>query len=1103
VNRVNRETLQEELFLRSINVSLDARHPERIAHYRPTRKSVNLAKALLGFHQDKCTLVVAPYGSGKSLTAAYVLHLVENRSDSQPVLRELQRRHREVDPDLAKFASSRRNSGEKGLVIVLTGHQSHLPSDLKVAVLEAMERNGLGREARSIRRLPSQSTKDALHLLGVLQAKLDKRGCDRIILIWDEFGRHLESLVNEGRGHELGYIQTLAELFSRMDTVPASMGLLLHQTLIHYSTGLPSNARRDWKKIEGRFRILQFVDDSLEMSHLIAQIVAERGPRPVHAAKNFLGSTVKEIAERRWFGDCGVAELMDLFEQASPLEPSALYLLPRLSARVAQNERTLFSFLYSADLQKPVGPAEVYDYFSSEMQADTSAGGTHRRWMETESALSKVAGRPLYERIIKTASLMSLGLSGERAAVGIRDLLLAASGLSENRTAVQLAIDELIRKNLLLHRRNSDHVSVWHGTDLDLRGRLELEKDSQRQEFSLLTFLERECPPPIYRPVAHNAKIGIRRFFRGSFITFPELQQIFHQNLVEDLIGPGIDGHIFYLLSGDQAELDHAHEVIEAFNLPSRIVVSLPRQPLQIKDAALEVYCLDRMRHDPDIIVADPLAVQELTQLLDDAHLHLTVVLNHLTIPSVQGPVWYQSNSSHNLKSLKELRAFLSNIMDEEFNETPRFVSEAINRHAPTAVMVNARKKLNLGVLERYGMPMLGIEGNFPDASMFRSVFLNTGLYREEAEGLWRFVQPAEISDKRLAKVWGLFKDLLTKPSAVPKPLCSFFDELQLPPFGLRRGLFPLLFSAALRAFPTARSISRKGEFIPDVLPSVIEDLCKNPDDYELVVLHLDDVQLTNLKLIRDCLGGQGSSSEFEDILRQCFDALQIWVAKLSQGALRSRRISKEAKAFRKAILRTRDPVELFLKLLPQRVGQENILGTRTVEGIQACVAELQSFQDQQLEQAAHQLRLALGLGSGDKAELRQVFQEWVSSLPSGIVSHLKDTKEKGLVVCVQGRFDSEKRFIEAIGSHVMDALMSQWDDAALGRFGREVHFLIQRVEQQAFDVASHETLLQTETINEAIFKRRVKYLFARLSNGIGQERAIELFKEAVEGEQE
>ena len=50
-----------DLFLRSINIKFDADYPERIAHFQPTTKSVNLIQALLDTDTDraffhKCTL---------------------------------------------------------------------------------------------------------------------------------------------------------------------------------------------------------------------------------------------------------------------------------------------------------------------------------------------------------------------------------------------------------------------------------------------------------------------------------------------------------------------------------------------------------------------------------------------------------------------------------------------------------------------------------------------------------------------------------------------------------------------------------------------------------------------------------------------------------------------------------------------------------------------------------------------------------------------------------------------------------------------------------------------------------------------------------------
>ena len=73
------EPVSRDAFLRSINLVYDAGEPERIAHFRPTAKTVPLLKALFGEEDDRAFFVVAPYGSGKSLTATYALQVIENR----------------------------------------------------------------------------------------------------------------------------------------------------------------------------------------------------------------------------------------------------------------------------------------------------------------------------------------------------------------------------------------------------------------------------------------------------------------------------------------------------------------------------------------------------------------------------------------------------------------------------------------------------------------------------------------------------------------------------------------------------------------------------------------------------------------------------------------------------------------------------------------------------------------------------------------------------------------------------------------------------------------------------------------------------------------
>ena len=67
-------------------------------------------------------------------------------------------------------------------------------------------------------------------------------------IVRDEFGRHLEALVAEGRGDELADIQLLAEISSRTKKLPITFCAILHQGLSHYASGLPYMLCSNWKK---------------------------------------------------------------------------------------------------------------------------------------------------------------------------------------------------------------------------------------------------------------------------------------------------------------------------------------------------------------------------------------------------------------------------------------------------------------------------------------------------------------------------------------------------------------------------------------------------------------------------------------------------------------------------------------------------------------------------------------------------------------------------------------------------------------------------------------------------------------------------------------
>ena len=273
----------------------------------------------------------------------------------------------------------------------------------------------------------------------------------------------------------------------------------------------------------------------------------------------------------------------------------------------------------------------------------------------------------------------------------------------------------------------------------------------------------------------------------------------------------------------------------------------MPRHMDRVADVALDVRALHLLRQDVSLLAEDPLVESELAQMTDDAQGQLGRQLGRMSQPSAEGPEYLWNRRFHEIASAKDLRLFLSKIMRKVYPRTPRIRNEIIVRRRPRPAIVNARKKLILGILEHSGTVNLDLEGYRPDMSMFRTVLLQTGLYRcdgkrpDGEESVWRYATPDELKDTGLREVWAYLRDYLTVPARQPKPLADLVSRLSAPPYGIRAGIVPILLVAALRAFPGPISITRiSGEYVSDLLPSTIETMAAHPAEYQVLVPELD-----------------------------------------------------------------------------------------------------------------------------------------------------------------------------------------------------------------------------------------------------------------------
>ena len=1023
--------------LRSVNLKDDLARPERLAHYRPTRRSLPLVRAIL---DGGAWMVIAPYGSGKSLCAGIGASLSTDPSSAADGLAPVLDRMRGVDPDLRLLILEHERQASSGRSVVLTGHTPDVATALAYA---------------------SQLKSDNGDLAGVwrqLTGRSGGGGNRRLVIIWDEFGRHLEGLAAEGRSRDLHAVQQLAEWTERAKDPPASLVLLMHQSLLAYAGSLNQTSRSEWKKIEGRFRPLRFLEDSQEIYDLAAEFVADIRRQTQATEANGSQAVPPAVTERavveRWFDGADAERVSRLLGDCRPVTAAALHALPRVVARLGQNERSLFTFIQDADLGSTVGTAEVYKAFANAMRSDIGVGGTHRRWIETEDALARVTDE-LEREALTAACLLQLGVAGERRHLSRAALELAVESRGTAARSASATVDALIKHKLLLHRKSNDDISIWHSADVDLATRVRDERSNRESEFSLVDFLNEHRPAPVVYPTRHNAERGVARYFVGRYI---DTQSLLSAQLLEVLREGDRWGTVFFVLADTAEDLARAKQFLENERVQASqtLVFVLPKSPIPVADAALEVAAIAALRQDEALIGEDPLVGRDLEELHSVARRHLDLVLHTLVSDRPRNTDWMHDGTRLEVNPDMPASIALSAILDRGFHRTPRIANDQVMRNLPTRQIRTAQVRLILRIMEHGGRPDLGYaeRDTSAEASLYRTVLKRTGLHRSRRTR-GRFAKPEELEDPGLQRVWTKLQTYFKDPcGGSPKPLSKIVNELRSAPIGLPDGVIPILVMAGYRAFARVVSIRTDGEYVPDVLGFESSNMFADPRRHSITVYDADKKTKGYLREIARVFSGHLPRSN-DELLRSARDALVQWMENVPRSAWHSIRLGQEGRDLLHDIGRESDLPRLLLEALPRRFGSstDDEYGA-TIKAVRRALDQVGGLTKAHRRAAAEVISdvLSVKQSHGDAPE---TLRGWVGCLD---VEQLLDSQELKSTDKAVLRYASKALTGSSSVDDLADSLSSillleridEWRDRTVDQFRRQLQECRQRIEDAA-----------------------------------------------------
>lgn len=1047
------------VFLKSINIREDLDHPSRLAHYHPTARSIPLVGAVL---RSGATMAIASYGSGKSLAAGIGALAVANDPKAAKVLSDLGSRISKIDPELARQIDERVAMRRRGKVVVLSGYVG----DLAEQIGEAL---GLD-ERKSVRSV----------ITSIRQGKI--ADADHISIVWDEFGRHLEGLVRDARSRDLEAVQDLAELAERPSGIGVSLILLLHQNVLAYAQNLNQTSRNEWRKIEGRFNQMRFVEDSRELYSLAAKLVGARAS-PVSGLPDTLGSEIVSRAiEGRWFDDIkDPAEIGRLIRAAWPLSAAALQVLPRLVARVGQNERSLFSFLNTADFRGPVGMNEVYEAFSEQIRSDVGVGGLQRQWVEVESARGRTENETERE-VLAAAFLLQAGVSGERRHLKRSVLVGAVVSRGIPVDTADEAVSALVSRKLLIHRKLNDEVSVWHGADVDVASRLRDERAKIGGGLDIVDFLAKEHQPPFIRPVRHNVSKGVSRYLAGTYAMATELRKLLSLPFKADW------GRIVYVIANTAEEVGLARSL--AAEKWERTILVIPADPVPIHEAVLEIEALLSLKRDEAFIAEDPLVVREIDELLAVARRHLTVLMHRLTTDRPNTTEWWHDGARLPVDPDRPAGVSVSDILDGWFPKTPRIANDQIVRTELSRPMKTARIRMITRLMGHAAVPSLGYGDNegAAEASVYRTVLMRTGLHYVNG-GIGAFASPSDLSDPALAEIWGIIEEFFTKRGR--KKLSEIVQVLSAPPYGVAAGLLPILVMAGYKAFAKAVAIRTEGTYVRDILGFDSARIFLEPEKTEIEIFgssqqllkYLDDFSYMFL---------YERPGIFEEKVMFANMAFEKWLSTVAEGARRSKRMPENARALLRSVQYASDPAILILETLPELLGPNgkpyNAKLTYVIDALQKCRNSIDGLVQGYLRDAVEVVEDVLHL-EGSKLKTVDGVLQWVACFDVEALRERQDMKLTDLTILKtvedtrNGRYSAEG-LARILSQMLMKRGVDKWQDDTKEHFRKELREARQRIEAAALDVESPSEKLIP------VIESRMKYLenqLARIRRSAGK----------------
>lgn len=724
-----------------------------------------------------------------------------------------------------------------------------------------------------------------------------------IFLIYDEFGRFLQTLPENKIKKTMGLLQDLAEFIDH-ETEYSHLLLITHKHLSNYFSQYDDDLKSEFNRIEKRFNKYEIKNDQETFFDIANEIINNYN---IHTMdEKYISLQISMLRKYNLFEYNQTVIKNKIINGCYPIHPVSIYLLSKLSALFGQNERTLFTFLESEEtggLKNHINnnndiyfAYKLFDYFFSNLNIEDNPDYV-KKYIKLERRIEDKNE----DKLILTNILKFITLWEETKSNTVQKLTTEFLNYVFNKN-IEVHIEKLSQLKLLRFNRLYNKWDLFEGSYVNINKKIDEVKQSlivsYKDKIDLLNKLNSK---KFYFSEQYNHDRSINRFTKNIIVTTNEI--------VEDSYSYNSDAdlHLFIILKNNEIDIETVKKSLLENNNPFKLFCLTEISIEKFNDYFIKWHCIDYLLNDKEFYNQDMHLKDELQIELKDIEFELLKLLKKLHTFDKSFTWFYNGlDVSNRVISENNLSNFLSNIFEDIYQLTPEIKNEMFNRKHISKQQLNAAKKLINHIIKNPLKTDFGIEGNGPDYLIYATVFKHNNLLTNNE---------SEINDIRLKKLYNrLISKIQIKRRSEFKELVQLFSN---PPFGIRKPVIPVLLVGLLKNRWNYMMFFSKGTFIPNITGDYLYNMIEHPEDFEYIVFEYDE-SYTDFFETLNIIFEEHREVLLEDkpLHIRVAAAMLKWLQSLPKITQTTDKLSKELLEFRQNIKRIEiDPYTVFKQI--------------------------------------------------------------------------------------------------------------------------------------------------------------------------------------------